>query len=126
MQYNQLITEFYQDIVGLIREEALNALTSSYTSPIARPRRIRPRKAVEKTSPATLVFEQYMPNVSPEILSDVHGVLLPYVGATSHRIAEMVNRGETTVRVALKHLFSQGKCRIEFVGRSIHYFQAFP
>lgn len=123
MQYNQLVTEFCQDIVGLVREEALNALTLNHNP--APQRKTKPRKVVVKTKIAEApAVKQYMPYVSPEIVSEVHRLLLPESGATSHGLAKMLNRGETTVRVALKHLFSQGKCKVESVGRATHYFQA--
>lgn len=119
MHYDQLVTDFCEDIVGLIREEALNALTASHKPP---QRVAKPRKVTKKTPPPAPVVKQYMPNVSPDIVSDVEGLLMLDVGMTSHEIADSLIRGETTVRVALKHLVQQGKCRVQLVGRSSHYF----
>lgn len=120
-QYNYLVFEFCQDLKAILLEEAF-ALTARYERPAPR-RKAQPRKPTPVVLPALKVVEpkEYLPHVSDEILQAVYEQTDQTAVKDSQTIAKEIKRGETAVRVALKHLVKRGVCKTHRDGKRVYY-----
>lgn len=135
MQLDDLISDFCHDIKTIAYEQLLDAL-DIVTSPAvkARPKVVRRRPAkkvapvqVKEAPPPVPVgvpVKEYLPPVSDEILQAVYGALDLSTGKSSRVIATEIKRGETAVRVALKHLVKRGVSVLHRAGKNVFYSDA--